>query len=685
MDPGDRGHQQLLTRFLGKAGLQLVQRALTVVSLPFVTLCIATGLLLWMGSGYALARFLGLDRAIALPLAPVLGWAAQNTLALLLSYAVGFSSVATVGAVTLIGAAALSRVRQEKTEPDRIPHLAVYLAAAVMAVGPAVAVLPKFVGDGVVVAPALFDHAKIALIDQIVREGVPPVNPVYGGAGAPTGVAYYYLWQFGAAQLAQLTGASGWEADAAASWLTAFSTLILMAGLALRLGGQRLAPFLAISIGGLGSLRPALTAMVGDATLERWLQPATGLAGWLFQTSWSPHHVQAAGCVVVAVMIVVRLTQRPSALATIVLTLLAAAAYQSSIWVGGVVFGLAGAAIALFLARSRAAGGAGSFLLLGSIAAVAALAIASPLLVEQYRSAVARGANSLIAVNPFEVLGPALPQPLGRTLDLPAYWLVLLVVEFPLAYIAGGVTLARMASRPGEILARALAILTAVSLGASWLLVSTTGVNNDLGWRAVLPGLMVLTAASAAGLARCVERRAPFALVLATVAALATLPDGLRLIAENASGKPSSSAETFALSPALWQAVRRHAPPDARVASNPALFADITPWPVNLSWALFADRRSCFAGNELAIAFAALSPERRMAIADQFRRIFDGSGTPDDIRALARTHRCDVVALTPFDGAWRQDPFAASPLYRLAETESGRWRIYVAKPGGPGG
>jgi len=652
-----------------------------VPSLSLAALCIATGLVLWMASGYALARSLAFDRAIAMALAPVLGWAVQNALALLLSLVVGFSPVATVGAMALVCAAGLLGVRRDGSE-DRVPPLPLWLclAAAVMATGPAVAVLPKFVGGGVAVAPALFDHAKIALIDQIVREGIPPVNPVYGGTEAPEGVAYYYLWQFGAAQLAQLTGATGWEADAAASWLTAFSTLLLMAGLARHFSGRALAAFLAIGLSGLGSLRPVLVATVGEETLGHWLQPATGLAGWLFQTSWSPHHVQAAGCVVVAVMTMVRLARRPEALTTATLALLATAAYQSSIWVGGVVFALAAAGCALFLSRSRPAGGVATFLLLGAVAAVVAVAIASPLLVEQYRSAVARGGGRLIAIAPFEVLGPALPQPLGRVLDVPAYWLVLLVVEFPLVYLAGAITLARMAARPDGPLVRALAILTAASLGAGWLLVSTAGVNNDLGWRAVLPGLMVLTAAAGAGLARCMERRATLPLVLAMAAATATLPDGLRLAAENLVGKPSFSAAAFARSPALWQAVRRHAPPDARVASNPALFADMTPWPVNLSWALFADRRSCFAGNELAIAFSALPSERRSTIADQFRRVFAGDGTPDDIRALARTHRCDVVVVTVFDGAWSRDPFAASPFYRLAEAEPGLWRIYSAGP-----
>ncbi len=73
---------------------------------------------------------------------------------------------------------------------------------------------------------------------------------------------------------------------------------------------------------------------------------------------------------------------------------------------------------------------------------------------------------------------------------------------------------------------RALAVLALVSVCGSWLLVSTAGDNNDLGWRAILPGLIVLTAAGAAGAANWLERRAwpAFALVLA--ATIAALPAG---------------------------------------------------------------------------------------------------------------------------------------------------------------
>ena len=121
----------------------------------------------------------------------------------------------------------------------------------------------------------------------------------------------------------------------------------------------------------------------------------------------------------------------------------------------------------------------------------------------------------------------------------------------------------------------------------------------------------------------------------------------------------------------------RHAPAGARVANNPLFLRDLTPWPANMSWALLADRSSCFAGRELAIPFAALSPERRAAINDQFIRVFAGQAMPADVGEFATKYGCDIVVVVPQDGAWADDPFAASTDYRLVESRDDRWRIYV--------
>jgi hypothetical protein len=127
----------------------------------------------------------------------------------------------------------------------------------------------------------------------------------------------------------------------------------------------------------------------------------------------------------------------------------------------------------------------------------------------------------------------------------------------------------------------------------------------------------------------------------------------------------------------LWRAVRRHASPTARVANNPLFLQDLTPWPVNISWALLADRSACFAGRELALALAPLPAARREAIDAQFIRVFAGEGTAEDTGDMASKYGCDVVVLVPQDKAWTKDPFALSPDYRLAESRADRWRIYV--------
>jgi hypothetical protein len=217
--------------------------------------------------------------------------------------------------------------------------------------------------------------------------------------------------------------------------------------------------------------------------------------------------------------------------------------------------------------------------------------------------------------------------------------------------------------------------LTAVSLVTSWLLVSTIG-NNDLGWRAILPGIIALTIFAASGLARWIETRQAMAVVAAICALLLGLPGAVKLVRSDLAGELQPAGRAFAEEPAMWEAVRRHAAPAERVGNNPLHLQDITPWPVNLSWALFSNRRSCFASYELALAYAPLSHPRRIEIDRQFVRVFDGEGNADDVRDLATRYDCRVIVVTAQDKAWNRDPFAVSRHYRLVQSEPRKWRIY---------
>jgi len=654
-----------------------------MVSLLNVSISAALALLLWTCVGFALAQRL-LPRTLALASAPVLGWAVQNAIALPLFLLTGFSPLLVIVVALLALAIAIYAIwarseRGFRLAGSRMPAWA-YGLAALLAIIPTLAVLPKETSDGIALAGPMFDHAKAAIIDDIARQGLPPGNPFSGAAGDR--LAYYYLWYFAAAQFARVLPISGWEADAAMTWFTAFASLTLMMGLAAWLSRRASGAFWVGLLALAASLRFPLWLLIGTERIDGLLWPATGLGGWLFQASWGPQHVMAAACVVLAIVLMVRLSGAFTRLGFAAFVLLVVAGFEASTFIGGVTFALAAPAAALVLLARLPPKRRAPFLITCLGAAALAVVLAAPFLRDQAAATAQRGGGFPIGLDPYEVLGPWFPAHARRILDLPAFWLVLLVVEFPAILITGVIALATLLKSGPESgrnrVIAALAALAAASLVVTWLLTSRLGDHNDLAWRAVLPGVLVLIIAAAAGLTRWISQRAYGAACAAIAALILGFPGAVDLAIRNARGHASGSAAALAQAPALWAAVRAHASADERVANNPLYLADATPWPVNISWALLANRRSCFAGRELALAYVALPDARREAINAQFIRVFSGQGSAADASGLADQYACRVVVITPADGAWTNDPFAANPSFRLVEFKPDRWKIYRA-------
>jgi hypothetical protein len=616
---------------------------------------LATGF--WSFLGYALIRHL-LPRPLAIGAAPVVGWAVHSAATLPIFFLIGFSPVAVVAIATLCVAVSVATLKLA-ANTDAAPAIPwwAFVAAAVLALAPAVAILPKITPGAVHLADPIFDHSKIAIIDAMTRQGLPPVDPVFGAAGPHGGFFYYYLWHYSAAGLALPLRVSGWEADIGLTWFTAFASLSLLMGLAVWLSKRSSAAIWVVALAAAASLRAVLGGVFGSYSLEPFLAPPTGFAGWLFQAAWAPQHLMSASCVVVAMLLIARYAQRQSVLLLLTLVLVVVAGFESSTYIGGITFAIAALPAAPLLLTAIEPGRRLRFCAGMAVAVVLVVCLAAPFLNNQLMAVAARGDDNPIVLRHFAVLGAMFPVALRHVLDWPAYWLVLLPIELPATYVAGAIALIAMlrSGKPQseKLATAALACLVAAGLLASWLLASTLGDNNDLGLRAVI-------AATAIG-----------GLIL-------SLPDTAAMIRSNVDGTPTPDGSTFAQTPELWSAVRRYAAPTARVANNPLFLQDLTPWPANISWALLANRSSCFAGRELALALAPLSDARREAINAQFVRVFAGEGTPGDISDMAKKYVCDVVVVVPQDKAWTNDPFATSPDYRLAENRDGRWRIYVA-------
>jgi hypothetical protein len=646
------------------------------------TLCALVATALWTLLGCALSRRL-LPGALAAGAAPVVGWAVHSAIALPLFTLTGFTApIVIVAAVIFAISAFVSLKLAAKPGAEKLPTIPlwVFAAAAVLALAPAVAILPKISGDSVYLADPIFDHAKIAIIDAMARQGLPPVDPVFGAVTGRGQLLYYYLWHFSAAELALTLHITGWEADIGLTWFTAFASLSLLMGVAVFLSKKSAAAIFVVLFAAATSLRGTLAWLFGSNGLEPFMAEPTGFAGWLFQAAWAPQHLMAASCAVASMLLIARYTQHRSLLLGLTIALVVVAGFESSAFIGGITFALAALVAAPLLVAAIEPAGRIRFVAGMAAAATLAALVAAPFLNDQIHAIGARGDAEPIVVRHFEVLGALFPEGLRHILDWPAYWIVLLPIEFPATFFAGAIALfvlLRSATATQEkLFTVALACLTGAGLVVSWLLVSTVGDNNDLGLRAVLPAASVLIALSAAGITLTPRRTIIGALAIGGL--LLSLPDTAGMIRSNIEGTPRPDGAVFAQSPELWAAVRRYLPATGRVANNPLYLQDLTPWPANMSWALLANRSSCFAGRELALAFAPLPNGIREAIDEQFIRVFAGQGTAQDIGDIAKKYGCDVVVVTPQDKIWSDDPFASNPDFHLVENRDGRWRIYAA-------
>src|ERR1700733_14711558 len=537
-------------------------------------LCALLATAFWSFLGFALARHL-LPRVLAIGAAPVIGWAVHSAATLPIFFLIGFSPLAVVAIAALCVAVSVATLKlAAKGGAEAAPAMPWWacVAAAVLALVPAVAILPKIAPGAVHLADPIFDHAKIAMIDAMTRQGLPPVDPVFGADGPHDQLFYYYLWHYSAAELALPLHVTGWEADIGLTWFTAFASLSLLMGLAVWLSKRSgAAPAFAL-FAAAASLRVALSALFGSNGLEPFLASPTGFAGWLFQSAWVPQHLMSASCVVTAMVLIVHYAQRQNLALLAILVLVVTAGFESSTYVGGATFAIAALAAApIVLAgltparRKRIAIGLAG-------AAVAAVALAGPFIRDQFAMVGGRGGGSPITLHHFEVLGDMFPLTLRRAFDWAAYWFILLPIEFPATFVAGVIALGVLRRDAPDWLEKTTAeifvALAATGLGVSWLLVSTLGDNNDLAMRAVLPAAMILIVAAAAGTMRLSSYRALIA-ALALGGVVLSLPDTARIAWWNFQGAPAADAAVFAQSPELWAAVRSHAAPAARVANNP--------------------------------------------------------------------------------------------------------------------
>ena len=453
-----------------------------------------------------------------------------------------------------------------------------------------------------------------------------------------------------------------------------------MIGFAAKLSGRRLAPLLVVLLSLAASLRPVLRFVLGPHFFGRALPPEPWPQAWIFQASWAPQHLASAGCVVIAVLILSRLAAPRSWPLVPLLAVIVAAGFESSTWVGGVIFAVGALPIGVaFLLAERDTRTRIDLLLKGAAARHSRrrdLVSVFPRRISgdggarcrvPGRAAAVRGAGR----HPAGERSPA-ARPGGLLADSAGN-----SVPRDLSRRRGcdGGTLAHK----GAAAAEKQPIVGFALLGRREPRCSLAVRQHDRQQRPRLAG----RPARGAG-ADHLRRGGPVAMASHGAEVRG---GGYRLLGDRCPGR---------LAHRRGERCRRAGRVGCNLGANPGTVGRGAPaygtgrarrqqsavpcrqrrWPVNISWALFADRRSCFAGWNLARAFVPLPAYQIDRINGLFERVFSGAGSPQDIRDLATLYDCRVIVLTAGDGALRRDPFAGSRYFRLVDEKPERWRIY---------
>lgn len=645
--------------------------------------------------GYPLSRALEANPRSRPWIAWVIGLAMYPALAGVVFHVVPFTPIYMLGLVALLVACAWA---YRSADHESLFHTSsscgpFWIATAcIIALLPTLSVVPQPVGKGVEFGHPIFDHSKTAIVDAIARDGLPPPNPFFTGPeinSRPTGgiLVYYYGWHLTAAH-ARLLGVSALEADIALTYVTALAWLCLTGWVAAGLSRSRWAAWWVLAIALTASLRPAIDFTLGPF-LPKLLVPEHGLETWLIQSAWVPQHVFSTVCGVLGVLFAVLcMSKSPCGwIPPVVGGLTTASAYICSAWVGGLGLAAVFATMMLVTLRFDGVDFKRDIRRLVSVAGLFATASMAAAVFLAQHATVARD-RSTVSLRLFPVLSTATDLR-GNVLNVVGYWIILLPIEFGFAYVLTGMALRHLRRPPfshDASLSRALTICAIVPLLVAALSHSTIA-NNDLGWRVVLISVFGMTVLSAvyadramAGLIsesafRCT---AALAATLLVPAALAGLQFAQRAgLSSRLYGAERPAAVEFVREPELWEAVRAVTLPDEVVVNNPLHAAEITPWPANLGWALFGDRRHCAAGWELLRAYAPhLGPEKARRLHDWLSAVFAGNVTAEDLRVLEEQHDCATLVVVPSDGLWGHPILDSNPYYRLVDESPNFYRLY---------
>ena len=639
-------------------------------------------------------------------LAPALGLCTFGPFALFFTWSLGYSLLSVLSAwlIFQFGALLILFRQQQQWYKQFVSVNSAWLIAAIMlwATIPTVNIFPFLYESGLFVNIQIFDHMKISIIDSIVREGLPPLNPYYAPEGERIPLVYYYAWHFDVSMIKLVTGVSSWQAEVAFTWFTSFTTLGFLAAIAIRITGKQLAGFFVLLLAFTGPPAEILPKIIAHDWVQWFglpdIHPLEVL--WV-QLSWAPQHVfSALSTIVLLFLLSHALVNKHLRWQHAVLTgLTAAAGFGASAWVGGIA--LACSAPLILLALRLFAVDYSKMVWPLLLAVLVCICFAIPVLTS-ITSGPSGAGEIPLTIKPY--LSTRLidaDSVLEKIVHIILYWIQFLPLSLGILYILG--VLAIITYWPKQAENRIFYYLSYVTIFAYLLLVQFVQsdiVNNDFGWRSVMIPIMLLSIWAAVLLTELplnVANWTPFAarfsqkyyfiplIVTGVCLGLVVTFSALYWVSKPYPLGNAPSAEALAAHQDFyrldkaWQAVQQYTADDDVVQSNPDSYTKVvTLWSAPAPWVLFSNRASAFAEPESVNVFAhSYDKQQKHRQYQATQAIFLANPTAETLRYARDKLKIKALLVDPQDPVWATQALETSGVYHLVEQQP-NYKIYLA-------
>lgn len=618
--------------------------------IPLVVSVVVLGILGLLGFFIAKNFTIKAHSYLSLPL----GFAVFSGLSIPVNHFMGVGLSQSLFIILLLMVSALySRLKNKKKVNLSISFIPVVLAVLFSIVVTSSLFL-KLSGSEVFLSSPIFDHAKIAIIDSIKRDGLPIKNPFSFSSPDSETFNYYYLWYLVAANIATLFGVSGWVADITMTFITTLSTIFIILAVLREIinVNKKYEAFTVLILFSSNVLW--LINDLSNGTIWKIMAHEHGLESLLIQAAWVPQHVASACFCILFFFYICFSNNKNNPANFLFLSLCAAAGAGSSTWVGAVTFGVTAILIFIFDFIKNENSKKEVFLKWVTIA-VLALIIALPILINQIGAA-GSVKTSPVGLHTYDA------SIFGKWYsDIIVFLFIFVPVFLPMAALGIGMGLKVLIFKKLDDKCSLLFIVAISSCLVSLFLRSQIA-NNDLGWRAIILFSIIGPALLAIFLQK--NEKSSFSIfthILLGITLISALTFSKSLMIGSHSFKLEDGFNPY-------EEIKTNNFSNGRLLLNVRKYEGKEIFDGNIIPPIFINQNQCFDNVTYALAFGAAWGNKTWDMWDATKKIFDGSAGEHEMNLMSEYH-CSYLVVMVGDPIWHDFPYNKYGWKLQKETE----------------